>query len=70
MDTPCKDCPYREVGCHDRCSTYLSFRAEKDKECEARLMKYKTYYYPSSDSTCFKTGTLLKTKDTKGEGEI
>lgn len=60
MDTPCKDCPYREVGCHDRCSTYLAFRAEKDKECEERLMNYKTYYYPSSDSTCFKNRTTFQ----------
>lgn len=65
MDTPCKDCPYRKVGCHDRCSAYLAFRAEKDKECEARLMNYKTYYYPSSDSTCFKNRNTFKNKRQK-----
>ena len=62
MDTPCKDCPYREVGCHARCPTYLSFRADRDKECEERLMNYKTYYYPSSDSTCFKNRNTFKNK--------
>lgn len=62
MDTPCKDCPYREIGCHARCPTYQSFRAEKDKECEERLMNYKTYYCPSSDSTCFKNRNTFKNK--------
>lgn len=65
MDTPCKDCPYREIGCHARCPTYQSFRAEKDKECEERLMNYKTYYYPSSDSTCFKNRNTFKNKRQK-----
>ena len=65
MEPPCKDCPYREIGCHDRCSTYLKYRAEKDKACEARLMKYKTYYYPSSDSTCFKNRNTFKNKRQK-----
>ena len=54
MEPPCKDCLYREIGCHDRCPTYLKYRTEKDKECEHRLMKIQTFYYPSSDSTCFK----------------
>ena len=62
MNTPCKDCPYREIGCHARCPTYQSFRAEKDKECEGRLMNYKTYYYPSSDSTFFKNRNTFKNK--------
>ena len=54
MNTPCKDCPYREIGCHARCPTYQSFRAEKDKECKERLFTMQTFYYPSSDSTEFK----------------
>ena len=62
MDAPCKNCPYREVGCHARCSTYLSFRTDRDKECEERLMNCKTYYYPSSDSTCFKNRNTFKNK--------
>ena len=54
MDAPCKNCPYRKVGCHARCSAYLSYRAEKDKECKDRLFTMQIFYYPSSDSTCFK----------------
>lgn len=65
MSTPCKNCPYREIGCHASCPTYQSFRAEKDKECEERLMNYKTYYYPSSDSTCFKNRNTFKNKRQK-----
>ena len=69
MDTPCKDCPYREVGCHDRCSTYLSFRAEKDRECEERLMNYKHTITQVVIVHVLKIGTLLKIKDTKGADE-
>lgn len=30
MKSPCKDCPDRYVGCHDRCSKYLAYKAERE----------------------------------------
>lgn len=26
MTAPCKGCPRRELGCHDRCEKYQAFR--------------------------------------------
>lgn len=27
----CKDCPDRQLGCHDHCEQYLKFKAENDR---------------------------------------
>ena len=29
MDSPCKDCKRREVGCHGSCEEYLRFSEER-----------------------------------------
>lgn len=29
MMPPCKDCPKRKLGCHDRCEEYRQFKAER-----------------------------------------
>lgn len=36
----CKDCPNRAVGCHSICKKYITARAKRDKELEARRNKY------------------------------
>ena len=28
MITPCKDCPDRVIGCHDKCARYRAFRED------------------------------------------
>ena len=28
MESPCQDCPYRKVYCHDRCGEYLDWHDE------------------------------------------
>ena len=34
---PCKNCPYREVGCHIDCEQYKEFRILRDIANERRL---------------------------------
>lgn len=31
MNTPCKDCKTRKLGCHVSCELYRNFRTEQDK---------------------------------------
>ena len=40
MKSPCKDCPDRYVGCHERCSKYLAYKAEREAERQARYRDY------------------------------
>lgn len=30
MNSPCKDCPGRAIGCHGRCERYQAFREERE----------------------------------------
>lgn len=36
MQAPCKDCPDRRIGCHERCSKYLEYKATCDELRELR----------------------------------
>lgn len=40
MKSPCKDCKDRCVGCHDSCSKYLAYNAEREAERQARYQQY------------------------------
>lgn len=40
MKSPCKDCLDRYVGCHERCSKYLAYKAEREAERQARYRDY------------------------------
>ena len=31
IKVPCKNCERRELGCHDNCPDYLTYRAELDE---------------------------------------
>lgn len=41
VDSPCKDCPDREVGCHGRCDKYQEYVKKKDE----LMAKYKKENY-------------------------
>lgn len=30
VNSPCKDCPNRYVGCHSSCDAYISYRGKND----------------------------------------
>lgn len=32
IQSPCKDCQNRRVGCHDTCYLYKEFRKKKDRQ--------------------------------------
>ena len=32
MKVPCKDCEYREVGCHGKCHSYQLYKQEKKQQ--------------------------------------
>lgn len=50
---PCKkDCPDRSGDCHAKCSKYLEWKAEHEKELEERRNKN---LYPSSHRSWVKT---------------
>jgi len=36
MNTPCKGCERREIGCHAKCEDYANFKAERAKLNERR----------------------------------
>ena len=36
LNSPCKDCPDRVVGCHGKCEKYKAYRVEVEKLYEAR----------------------------------
>lgn len=40
MKSPCKDCPDRYVGCHERCNKYLAYADEREAERQARYQQY------------------------------
>ena len=41
LESPCKGCPDRFVGCHSQCEGYLSYVEEKDKQTKRmRKIKY------------------------------
>ena len=31
MKTPCRECKFREIGCHSKCESYKQYRASLDK---------------------------------------
>lgn len=31
MKPPCRECQFREVGCHSECESYIQWRAQLDK---------------------------------------
>lgn len=39
---PCKDCEERELGCHDRCEKYQTFR-EARKEFNRKVAEFNKY---------------------------
>lgn len=44
-DCPCKECEDREAECHSKCSAYIYWRKELDKENKKRLIKTSTEVY-------------------------
>lgn len=45
MKTPCRECKFREVGCHSKCESYIQWRAQLDKYNEQKNMQGDTYKY-------------------------
>lgn len=45
MKTPCRECKFREVGCHSKCESYKQYRASLDKLNEEKNMQGDAYKY-------------------------
>lgn len=45
MKTPCRECQFREVGCHSKCESYIQWRALLDKYNEQKNMQGDAYKY-------------------------
>lgn len=45
MKIPCRDCKFREVGCHSKCESYKQYRASLDKLNEQKNMQGDAYKY-------------------------
>ena len=43
---PCKDCPTRYLGCHDKCYKYQAFRQARDEYNELVRKKREEYSNP------------------------
>ena len=39
MKPPCRECQFREVGCHSKCESYIQWRAQLDKYNEQKNIK-------------------------------
>lgn len=39
MNFPCKDCPKRYPGCHDKCGDYQAAKIENDRAREAEYTR-------------------------------
>lgn len=39
MKPPCRECQFREVGCHSKCESYIQWRAQLDKYNEQRTYR-------------------------------
>ena len=39
---PCKDCPEREIGCHERCEKYQTFRKDR-REFNSQMQAISNY---------------------------
>ena len=37
VNSPCKDCQKREVGCHSTCEVYTTFRKEREAVYEKKV---------------------------------
>nr|DAX58315.1 MAG TPA: hypothetical protein [Caudoviricetes sp.] len=45
MKKPCRECKFREVGCHSKCESYKQYRTWIDKLNEQKNIKGDTYKY-------------------------
>ena len=45
MKTPCRECKFREIGCHSKCESYIQWRAQLDKYNEQKNMQGDAYKY-------------------------
>ena len=42
---PCKDCPNRYLGCHDKCYKYQAFRQARDEVLKKERENWTKSYY-------------------------
>lgn len=45
MKPPCRECQFREIGCHSECESYIQWRAQLDKYNEQKNMQGDAYKY-------------------------
>lgn len=45
MKTPCRECKFREVGCHCKCESYKQYRASLDMLNEEKNIQGDAYKY-------------------------
>lgn len=45
MNAPCKDCPQRILGCHDRCERYAQYRRAREEARERALARHELDNY-------------------------
>lgn len=39
MKPPCRECQFREVGCHSKCESYIQWRVQLDKYNGRRIYR-------------------------------
>lgn len=54
IQSPCKECERRCVGCHSTCKEYLDFRQAVDKESALIQYERRLRYQQYSDTRNFK----------------
>lgn len=37
LNSPCKDCPFRAMSCHDTCSEYLEYKKTRENIYKRRV---------------------------------
>lgn len=44
MTAPCKDCPKRELGCHNKCARYQAFKRTREQARERAMAEKEADY--------------------------
>lgn len=63
---PCKDCPKRELKCHDTCYEFRKFKEEKEKEQKER-QKERDRYFSLSPEIIYKLNKESRDRRSRGK---
>lgn len=67
MNTPCRGCEERRIGCHGGCERYLDWRGIRDQDIEQRIMRSGAEQYRNDEMHRSNKAKNLKKGFTMGQ---